>query len=325
MERKIICGICNKVFEGRFMYLSLASHVVITHKISSKEYYDLYIKKEKEGVCKHCGKPTRWYSMRNGYTNFCSHKCSANDNNVLLQRKKTIKSKIIKTQIKCFTCGNFFNVSINNKVGLKRKYCSLNCCNKNIERRKNTGIRNSEIFKGKSSWNKGKLIERTVSFCRTCGSEIHHRLKEHPKYCSYDCMRKNKEYKITQITNLLKAGLKANNQKLQYKGIFFRSSWEVKYAKLLDLLGVYWDYEKYRFLLSDGTFYVPDFYVYDWKIFIEVKGYWDARSIRKVNMFPQYIGNVYTLGIVDKDIINNLDNDKVMLFKTCKEIQELNV
>ena len=39
---KMICQICNKVFNS-------ANHLK-THNISIKDYYDIYLKKENEGI-----------------------------------------------------------------------------------------------------------------------------------------------------------------------------------------------------------------------------------------------------------------------------------
>lgn len=54
-----------------------------------------------------------------------------------------------------------------------------------------------------------------------------------------------------------------------------RSSWEQQYAVALDFAGLTWFYEPGRLLLSDGRTYLPDFYVVEWKSYVEIKGYRD--------------------------------------------------
>ena len=44
------------------------------HRMSSKDYYDKYIKQDGEGLCKRCGKPTKYGDFK--YRVFCSRKCS---------------------------------------------------------------------------------------------------------------------------------------------------------------------------------------------------------------------------------------------------------
>lgn len=47
----------------------------------------------------------------------------------------------------------------------------------------------------------------------------------------------------------------------RYKGRLFRSRLEARYAVLFDALGIQWDYEPEGFEFSDGTRYLPDFWL----------------------------------------------------------------
>ena len=68
---KLICKICNKKCkDGR----SISQHVLKHHHIHIKNYYDIYYKKENEGVC-YCGKETKCDGL-NGYFEYCSKSCS---------------------------------------------------------------------------------------------------------------------------------------------------------------------------------------------------------------------------------------------------------
>ena len=65
------CLICGKQFESS---KSLSNHIVKRHSISKKEYYDVYFRQPNEGLCKVCGKPTKF--LRNAYKECCSYKCT---------------------------------------------------------------------------------------------------------------------------------------------------------------------------------------------------------------------------------------------------------
>ena len=69
-----ICEECNKTFV-RVCGLSLH----IKKKYSHKEYYDKWLKEDNEGICKICGKETkyvgRWHKHI-GYANCCSNECT---------------------------------------------------------------------------------------------------------------------------------------------------------------------------------------------------------------------------------------------------------
>jgi endogenous inhibitor of DNA gyrase (YacG/DUF329 family) len=76
-EEKILCKICGKEFKN---YKALGRHL-ITHKITSKEYYDKFLKKENEGICPVCRKETTYLDLRRGYRKFCSNKCAQSGKN----------------------------------------------------------------------------------------------------------------------------------------------------------------------------------------------------------------------------------------------------
>jgi hypothetical protein len=63
----------------------------------------------------------------------------------------------------------------------------------------------------------------------------------------------------------------------------FRSGrkFELGIARRLDKLGLTWEYEPATLKLSSGKAYVPDFWVEEWKTFVEVKG-WEIR-VEKVD------------------------------------------
>jgi hypothetical protein len=52
-----------------------------------------------------------------------------------------------------------------------------------------------------------------------------------------------------------------------------RSSWELGFAIFLDLLELNWDYEIRTLEGSGGDWYLPDFYVSEWDLYFEIKGY----------------------------------------------------
>jgi len=56
-----------------------------------------------------------------------------------------------------------------------------------------------------------------------------------------------------------------------YADTYFRSRLEARWAVFFDLLGVKWEYEKEGYDL-DGVWYLPDFWLPDQKIWIEIKG-----------------------------------------------------
>lgn len=73
------------------------------------------------------------------------------------------------------------------------------------------------------------------------------------------------------------------------KGIRFRSRLEARWAVFFDAVGVKYQYEPEGYVLSDGTRYLPDFYLPDIKMWVEVKGVMSNADQRKIDLFREAI------------------------------------
>ena len=73
---------------------------------------------------------------------------------------------------------------------------------------------------------------------------------------------------------------------------YFRSSWEANIARILNYYNIKWEYEIKRFDFSneyEGVLsYQPDFYLPEYNIWIEVKGWMDEKSKERLKLFSQY-------------------------------------
>jgi hypothetical protein len=91
--------------------------------------------------------------------------------------------------------------------------------------------------------------------------------------------------KDEQITALLK-GLRKQYKKYidrKDRNFHLRSSWELGFAILLDLLEIDWEYEIKRFSDHENRTYIPDFYLVNEDMFIEVKGRFVEAAKARVN------------------------------------------
>lgn len=72
-----------------------------------------------------------------------------------------------------------------------------------------------------------------------------------------------------------------------YKGILFRSRLEARWAYYWDLIGLKWMYEFEGFILSNGEYYLPDFYIPEFG-YIEIKpeGGVTEDALRKAALMP---------------------------------------
>lgn len=58
----------------------------------------------------------------------------------------------------------------------------------------------------------------------------------------------------------------------KYKGYRFRSRLEARWAVFFDTLGIAWEYEKEGYDLGKAGWYLPDFWLPDLQLWIEIKG-----------------------------------------------------
>jgi hypothetical protein len=82
----------------------------------------------------------------------------------------------------------------------------------------------------------------------------------------------------------------------KYKGYMFRSRLEAKWAVFFDAIGWKWEYEKEGFEMSNGTKYLPDFYLPELKLWVEIKGeYQGAKLDAKLQRFCKESGEAILL------------------------------
>jgi len=108
----------------------------------------------------------------------------------------------------------------------------------------------------------------SIHYCIDCGNKV---IDYHAKRC-------------LRCSNIMNS--KLNATRIKYKDIFFKSSWEVAYAKYLDKQGIKWLYEPKTFDLGNTT-YTPDFYLPKTNLYIEIKGYFRPDARKKVNLFKK--------------------------------------
>ena len=92
----------------------------------------------------------------------------------------------------------------------------------------------------------------------------------------------------------------------KYKKILFRSTWEAKVAKWFDKNNIKWEYETKNCIvkLPNGSIYIIDFFLPEIKKHVEVKGFYDEKSIYKLDQAMLQGYNIY---VIDKTNINNIN------------------
>lgn len=98
-----------------------------------------------------------------------------------------------------------------------------------------------------------------------------------------------------------------------YKGNYFRSRTEARWAVYFDALGVRWEYEKEGYNLGDGIYYLPDFWFPDDDMYGEVKGEYciaenDMQKVRRLCEQSKKTVCLF-IGIPDRTVCTNFRFD----------------
>lgn len=95
-----MCIICKKCGCGSFTTVRLLGlHIAQSHKMTTQEYFDQYERNTGDGICRVCGKPTKFCSLSKGYYKHCSARCAGADLKTKLARQNTLLNKYGVTHI----------------------------------------------------------------------------------------------------------------------------------------------------------------------------------------------------------------------------------
>lgn len=161
------CEICGKEFKN----IGLLGRHIRFCKITSKEYYDKYIKKDDEGICPVCGEETKFQSLTKGYYRLCGGNCKYKDKETKKKRKETNIKKYgvenvsqlndVKNK-KRDTLINTFSSFDNYKDILSNNMKNNNPMHDDVIRNKHKDIMNDENLKEKIR--KSSMESRRVNY-----------------------------------------------------------------------------------------------------------------------------------------------------------------
>ena len=259
----MICSICNKEFKT---YVGLSCHIRQSHNMTSQDYYDEYIRKEGEGFCEMCQKPTSFRNLHIGYSRFCSKKC--------IQNSEETKNKIQQTCLDRY----------NNKNVYASEYGKQKCRETWLE---NLGVENpfqSEEVKGKI---KKTNLERYNSEYSFQSKEIKDKIKntKEERYgnSNYNNIKKARKTNLEKYgvdcilkrEDVVKLKNSEENKKKQYntkkKNNTFNTSkieqeLEIELRKIFPKLKTQYKSKNYPFHC--------DYYIPELDLYIEYNGTW---------------------------------------------------
>ena len=238
------------------------------------------IEKGKWKECKICGKKMNKF----GKHLFSEHSLTL----------KEYYDKYIKLSSEglCMNCGK--ETSFNFAKRCYNVFCSRKCSNM------------CNIF----NFRKGVHRKDLIHTCKICSKEFYSKSKN-----SIYCSRKCYSLDLDKNFNSSKFCLGQKNVNPHGHGKFgfredlnqyFRSTWEANFARILNLLGIKWEYEKNRVHLGSCST-VIDFWLPELYLNIEVKGARFGTRDRKLQLLYSQQPN-FPIKVVDGEVYKTLTN-----------------
>lgn len=246
---KFECLECQEKFKTK---LALSKHIHKKHNI--KIYYDKYLKKENENLCRECGNETKFTGKINGkyagYEMCCSNKCRE-----IYKLKKRTNTNLIKYNVK-----NVFqdkNIKMKIKKSFKKRY-GINHNMKSEEGKKQ--YKKSMKLKYGIEWplQDSRILYKNLKSARL----IHHYKDTNLTYQgSYelDFLEKYYEKFKTNLNNGPSIKYKYKNQNKVYHSDFYikslnliveiKSSWTLKLDEEIEYKKKYCINNKYNYIM----------------------------------------------------------------------------
>ena len=299
------CEICNIVFEPRA--------INITHRtcgpkcnatlgsITLKNQSNEMIKKDR--TCNYCGTTDIIIDSLgrcNPYCSDCKSKINSKINTGRVLDKETkqkiskkVRSEECQRQRRQTNLERYGNEEPNNTTEIKEKKSNTNL--------KRYGFPNTFQVPELKKKSEQSMLERHGSRHNWSG-------EARKNGCEKTMIKRYgfpNPFQVPQFQEKINETRKRNQKdnKLVYKNIVMRSSWEIKYAQYLDENNIKWEYESKIFRLDKlNKSYIPDFYLPKTNEYIEIKGYMRPEAQEKINQFKNQYNEVKLTILFEQDL-----------------------
>ena len=108
-----------------------------------------------------------------------------------------------------------------------------------------------------------------------------------------------------------------------YNGYRFRSRLEARWAVFFDTAGIKYLYEPEGFDIGEGTYYLPDFYLPELKMWVEIKGVMSNSDWNKINKFSDKLTDERLIVLYDippevEDLLDWAYEDSAFAVYNCR-------
>lgn len=250
MRNDLKCRLCNKTFANLG---GLGHHLTSNHDYEKEKYYRKYMAKGSEGKCAHCGNATTFVTLGMGFRRLCSVSCQ-------MYERMADPKYAAHWRSKKSSDGKAYAQTLAGKKQFAELAKKASKRMKLLHKDENFTKELSEVAaKGlRSAW---KNRRSEIIAAQNHG-------KSTPEY------KARRSELSTQMLLDPSCGFGSTSprgKQHKYAGYILRSTWELNFARVLDKLALRWKYESKTFCLKNGQRYTPDFYLIDYKLYVEIK------------------------------------------------------
>ena len=217
------------------------------------------------------------------------------------------KNSLVQHEIRCKEnpnkitfISNFIKYNEDIKNGIKKHWC------KGLTKETSNIIKNRTDILVKS-YKDGK----SISWCKGLSKETDERINKYSNSIS------------NTVSNKVINGIWHNcrSKKYYYDNISFDSIWEVYFYKYIKSLNIEINRckEKFQYEYNGIHYYIPDFYIPLYDLYIEIKGYSTNKDIAKWNQFNKKLNIYFGHNLKDLGIQEFLDynetNDRIKKYE----------
>ena len=280
------CGHPVNSFKG------LATH--IQHRHDKKDYYNKYMKKDGEGLCKVCNSPTKFTILGRGYEKYCCKECERIDYSTRMTCKNPMKTESAQ-QNQRNTNLERYGVSQNTKRPEIKEQIKQTCLDK-------YGVEN--VIQVKEIKDRAKK-NREETCMKEHGVKSYFSVKEVQDKIKQTYMKRYGVENPFQVPEIFERIQKTGKTIHYFKNLYYRGSYELDflenfYNKFEIKQGLSFKYN----LNEQNKVYHSDFYLPELNLIVEIKNSFLAekdKEIIKKKKEATIVSRYNYIMIVDKD------------------------
>jgi hypothetical protein len=226
-------------------------------------------------------------------------------------------SRKYKFLMVCLSCNNNFSTYMGKEKKKKNKFYCQSCAISNEwksseykEKHVSAIIKTKSTKASKKKHSEAQIKKWKNPVTRKKMLDSHRLLQQTPEWRAKVSMGLKKRWKENPPKCISRKYIIKSNK----GNIVLRSSYEREFVRYLDENKINWEYEPKSFILKtySNRVLIPDFYLKEYDLWVEIKGYFWHDAKEKWNAFCDEYSNLKKIILFKKDLNNLINKEKTI-------------